>query len=282
MEGCYFHWEGTSFRPVRRGLRGHYRVLCATAPLASLVPPPLATGPGNRQHPPFAGIKTQTDIVIDLYTAATPNGWKASIALEELAIPYRVNPVDLTGGEQHKPQFRAMNPNGRIPVIVDHETGGLTIFESGAILIYLAEKTGRLMPVDLSGRFRVMQWLMFQMGGIGPMQGQAVVFERYFKEDVPAARLRYKRETRRLYEVLDGRLAECEYLAGDYSIADIANWAWVKAHRWARVSTDGLEHLGRWIDLLAARPACQRGIEIPPPAGSAEKQTGLGASITTE
>jgi glutathione S-transferase/GST-like protein len=220
--------------------------------------------------------------MIELHTAATPNGWKVSIVLEELGLPYKVCPIDLTAGEQHKPQFRAMNPNGRIPVIVDHEAGGLTIFESGAILVYLAEKTGRLMPADLPGRFCVMQWLMFQMGGIGPMQGQAVVFERYFKEDVPAARQRYKKETRRLYEVLDGRLAERDYLAGDYSIADIANWTWVKTHRWARVSTEGLEHLRRWIDLLAARPACQRGIEVPPPAGSAERQTQLGSSITTE
>ncbi len=220
--------------------------------------------------------------MIDLYTAATPNGWKASITLEELGLPYALHAVDLSAGEQHDPGFRALNPNGRIPVIVDREAGDLTIFESGAIMIYLAEKAGRLMPSDTRGRFCVVQWLMFQMGGIGPMQGQAVVFERYFKEDVPAARKRYKNETRRLYEVLNTRLATSEYLAGDYSIADIANWSWVKAHRWARVPVDGLDHLTRWIDALAARPAVQRGIEVPPPAGSADKQIGLGESITTD
>ncbi len=218
--------------------------------------------------------------MIDLYTAATPNGWKATITLEELDLPYTLHPVDLTAGEQDTPKFRALNPNGRIPVIVDHETN-MTLFESGAILLYLAEKTGLLMPRELSDRFRVIQWLMFQMGGIGPMQGQAVTFERYFPEDVPAARKRYKNETRRLYEVLNTRLAESEYLAGDYSIADIANWAWVKTHRWARISVDGLEHLQRWIDAIAARPAAQRGLEIPPPAGNSTKQKALGASITT-
>ena len=218
--------------------------------------------------------------MIDLYTAATPNGWKATIALEELELPYEVHAVDLTAGEQHRPAFLALNPNGRIPVIVDRQYH-LTVFESGAILVYLAEKAGRLMPTDLEGRFAVMQWLMFQMGGIGPMQGQAVVFERYFPEDVPAARERYKHETRRLYEVLNGRLATHEYLAGEYSIADIANWAWVKSHRWARVPVDGLAHLQRWIDAIAARPASQRGVEIPPPAGDADKQKAMGASMTT-
>jgi len=219
--------------------------------------------------------------MIDLYTAATPNGWKATIALEELGLPYTVHAVDLAAGEQHRPEFLRLNPNGRIPVIVDREAGDLTIFESGAILVYLAEKTGRLMPQDTKGRFCVLQWLMFQMGGIGPMQGQAVVFERYFDEDLPAARNRYRNETRRLYEVLNSRLTERQYLAGDYSIADIANWSWVKAHRWARVPIEGLVHLERWVDRLAARPACQRGIEIPPPAGSAEKQTRMGESMTT-
>ncbi len=218
--------------------------------------------------------------MIDLYTAATPNGWKATIALEELELAYTVHAVDLAAGEQHRPEFLRLNPNGRIPVIVDRGAGDLTIFESGAILVYLAEKTGRLMPQDTKGRFCALQWLMFQMGGIGPMQGQAVVFERYFDEDLPAARSRYRNETRRLYEVLNSRLTEREYLADEYSIADIANWAWVKAHRWARVPIEGLDHLERWIDTLAARPACQRGIEIPPPAGSAEKQTRMGESMT--
>jgi glutathione S-transferase/GST-like protein len=218
--------------------------------------------------------------LIDLYTAATPNGWKATITLEELGLPYTLHSVDLSAGEQDTPKFRGLNPNGRIPVIVDNETD-ITVFESGAILMYLAEKTGQLLPQGLSDRYYVIQWLMFQMSGIGPMQGQAVVFERYFGEDVPAARNRYKNETRRLYNVLNTHLAEHEYLAGDYSIADIANWAWIKTHRWARISVDGLDHLQRWIDIIAARPAAQRGIEIPPPAGNSTKQKTLGASITT-
>ncbi|MEM7542868.1 MAG: glutathione S-transferase N-terminal domain-containing protein [Pseudomonadota bacterium] len=219
--------------------------------------------------------------MIDLYTSATPNGWKATITLEELGLPYQMHAVDLSKGEQHTPEFLAMNPNGRIPVIVDRDDD-LTIFESGAIMIHLAEKTGKLMASDLKGRMATIQWLMFQMGGIGPMQGQAVVFERYFPEDVPPARERYHNETRRLYEVLNTRLGEAEYLAGDYSIADIANWSWVKSHRWARIPTDGLEHLERWIAAIAARPAAQRGIEIPPPAGSADKQKSMGSSITTQ
>jgi len=218
--------------------------------------------------------------LIDLYTAATPNGWKATITLEELDLPYTVHPVDLAAGDQHEAAFRAMNPNGRIPVIVDNETG-VTLFESGAIMIYLADKTGRLLPSDGTARYTALQWLMFQMGGIGPMQGQAVAFERYFSEDVPAARERYHNETRRLYEVLDTRLGEVEYLAGEFGIADIANWSWVKAHRWARIPVDGLDHLQRWIDAIAARPAAQTGINIPPPAGSADKQKSMGASITT-
>ena len=219
--------------------------------------------------------------MIELYTAATPNGWKATITLEELGLPYRLHAVDLTKREQDTAEFRALNPNGRIPVIVDTETE-TTLFESGAILLYLAEKSKRLMPLDDAGRYEVIQWLMFQMGGIGPMQGQAVTFERYFSEDVPAARARYKNETRRLYEVLDTRLGSSEYLARDYSIADIATWSWVKTHRWARIPVDGLDHLQRWIDTIAARPAVQRGIELPPPAGSASKQKSMGSSITTD
>ena len=219
--------------------------------------------------------------MIELYTAATPNGWKISIALEELELPYEVHAVDLTKGEQKRPEFMALSPNGRIPAIVDRDADGLTIFESGAILIYLAEKTGRLMPKDTKGRFDVIQWLMFQMANIGPMQGQAVVFERYFAEDVPAARKRYHNETRRLYEVLDRALEGKDYLTGDYSIADIANWAWVKSHRWARIPVEGLDNLQRWIEAIAERPAAQRGILIPPPAGVKEKQLELGEAITT-
>jgi glutathione S-transferase/GST-like protein len=202
--------------------------------------------------------------MIDLYTAATPNGHKVSIALEELGLPYTVHKVHLAALEQRQPEFLKLNPNGRIPVIVDREAGDFVVFESGAILIYLAEKTGRLMPADPKGRSLVIQWLMFQMGGIGPMMGQANVFFRYFPEKIQPAIDRYHGEVHRLFTVLDGRLAGHEYLAGDYSIADIANWTWVRTHKWSGVSIEGLSHLQRWIDQLAARPACRRGIEIPP------------------
>ena len=220
--------------------------------------------------------------MIDLYTSATPNGWKATITLEELALPYALHNVNLSEGEQRAPAFVALNPNGRIPVIVDREADNFPVFESGAILIYLAEKTGKLMPADARGRSVVIQWLMFQMGGVGPMQGQAVTFERYFPEDVPQARTRYKNETRRLYEVMDRRLGEVEYLAGEYSIADIATWSWVHTHRWSRIPVDGLDNLQRWIEAIRARPAVQRGILLPPPAGSADVQKARGASIVTQ
>ena len=201
--------------------------------------------------------------MIDLYTAATPNGHKVSIALEELALPYTLKVLDLSKGEQKLPQYLAICPNGRIPAIVDHAADGVAVFESGAILIYLAEKTGQLMPSDAKGRSRVLQWLMFQMGGIGPMMGQANVFFRYFPEKIPAAIDRYQGECKRLFRVLDGHLAAHEYLAGDYSIADIANWAWVRTHRWSGVEIDDLPHLKRWRDAIRARPAVQRGIEQP-------------------
>ena len=219
--------------------------------------------------------------MIDLYTSATPNGWKVTIALEELELPYKLHTVNLSAGEQHSNEFLTLNLNGRIPVIVDREKDNFIVFESGAILLYLAEKTGKLMPKDVKGRSLVMQWLMFQMGGIGPMQGQAVVFERYFPEDVPQARTRYKNETRRLYEVLDSRLGQVEFLAGEYSIADIATWAWVHTYRWPRIPVDGLENLRRWIKVISERPSCQRGISIPPPAGRADEQKARGSSIVT-
>ena len=219
--------------------------------------------------------------MIDLYTSATPNGWKATIALEELELPYKLHTVNLSAGEQHSKEFLMLNLNGRIPVIVDREKDNFTVFESGAILLYLAEKTGKLMPKDVKGRSLVMQWLMFQMGGIGPMQGQAVVFERYYPEDVPQARARYKNETRRLYEVLDSRLSQVEFLAGEYSIADIATWAWVHTYRWPRIPVDGLENLRRWIKVISERPSSQRGISIPPPAGRADEQKARGSSIVT-
>ncbi|MBI2750717.1 MAG: glutathione S-transferase N-terminal domain-containing protein [Burkholderiales bacterium] len=202
--------------------------------------------------------------MIDLYTAATPNGHKVSIALEELELPYALKVIDLSQGEQKTPQYLAINPNGRIPTIVDRDADDFAVFESGAILVYLAEKTGRLMPSDAKGRSLVMQWLMFQMGGIGPMMGQANVFYRYFPEKIQLAIDRYQGECKRLFRVLDGQLKDHEYLAGDYSIADIANWAWVRTHRWSGVDVEDLPHLKRWLAVIRARPAVQKGIVSPP------------------
>jgi glutathione S-transferase len=219
--------------------------------------------------------------MLDLYSSPTPNGWKVAMALEELALEYTIKFIDLAAGDQHQPDFLAMNPNGRIPVILDHGADGLTIFDSNAILFYLAEKTGRLLPKEAAARHEVMQWLMFQASGIGPMQGQAVAFERYFPEDVPAARKRYHNETRRLYAVLDSRLADREWLAKEFSIADIANWSWIRSHRWARVPTEGLPHLERWMAQMRARPACERGLNIPPTPGRADAVKSLGSAMTT-
>jgi GSH-dependent disulfide-bond oxidoreductase len=202
--------------------------------------------------------------MIDLYTAATPNGHKVSIALEELALPYTLKVLDLSKGEQKTPAYLAINPNGRIPAIVDRDADDFAVFESGACLIYLAEKTGQLMPTEVQARSRVIQWLMFQMGGVGPMMGQANVFFRYFPEKIQAAIDRYQGESKRLLRVLDGQLQNHEYLAGDYSIADIANFAWVRTHRWSGVEVDDLPHLQRWMDAIRARPAVQRGLQAPP------------------
>jgi GST-like protein len=201
--------------------------------------------------------------MLELFTASTPNGHKVSIALEELGLDYRVRPISFERKEQQEPWYLELNPNGRIPTLIDHDTDGFVVFESGAILVYLAEKTGRLMPADTKGRSLVMQWLMFQMGGIGPMMGQANVFYRYAPEKIPYAIDRYQRESRRLLEVLDTRLAKSEYLAGDYSIADIATWPWVRSYKWSGVSIDGLPHLERWLITIGERPAAQRGIAIP-------------------
>jgi GST-like protein len=208
--------------------------------------------------------------MIDLYTSPTPNGYKITILLEELGLPYNVHAIDLSSGAQKEPWFTEINPNGRIPAIVDRGNGDFPVFESGAILIYLAERSGSLLPHDEKDRSRVIQWLMFQMGGLGPMMGQANVFTRYFPEQIPAAIERYRRESRRLLEVLDHRLSGHEYLAGDYSIADIANFCWARTHEWPGVSIEGLTHLRRWIDLIAARPAVQRGLAIPPRSEDAE------------
>lgn len=201
--------------------------------------------------------------MIDLYTAATPNGWKASVTLEELALPYCVKPIDLGAKQQKQAWYLKINPNGRIPAIIDHDEGDLAVFESGAIMIYLAEKTGRLLATDVRRRSLALQWLMFQMSGVGPMMGQANVFFRYWPEKIQPVIERYHNESRRLFEALDRRLAEAEYLAEDFSIADIANWAWVRTHAWSGVSTEGLSHLQRWLETIEARPASQRGVKIP-------------------
>jgi len=183
--------------------------------------------------------------------------------LEEVGLPYQVTPIRLGKLEQKQDWYLELNPNGRIPTIVDRDADDFAVFESGAILLYLAEKTGRLLPSDPRGRSTAVQWLMFQMGGVGPMQGQANVFFRYAPEKIEFAIERYQRETRRLYEVLDRRLGETEYLAGDYSIADVATWPWVSIHGWAGVDVEGLDQLKRWIEQVGARPAVRKGREIP-------------------
>jgi glutathione S-transferase len=201
-----------------------------------------------------------TRAVLTLYTSPTPNGYKVSVALEELDLPYKVHSIDLMKGEQKEPWFLSLNPNGRIPVLVDD---GFPIFESGAILIHLAEKTGRLMPSDPKGRSKVLQWLMFQMGGIGPMMGQANVFYRYFPERIQPAIDRYHGEVKRLFGVMDRHLATSDWLADDYSIADIATWCWTRTARWSGVDPEPFEHLARWHRAIAERPAAQRGIAVP-------------------
>ena len=216
---------------------------------------------------------------LTLYTAPTPNGWKVSVALAELNLPYEVVAINLLANDQKQPDFLALNPNGRIPVLVDHDADELVIFESGAILIYLAEKTGKLLPQDPRERMAALQWLMFQMGGIGPMMGQANVFSRYLPEKIPVAIDRYQNECRRLFEVLDTRLGQVEWLAGaEYSIADIANWCWVRTYRWSGVNIDGLENLRRWLDVMKLRSACQLGVTIPVPMPLLSKPDDQAAS----
>ncbi len=219
---------------------------------------------------------------ITLYTAATPNGWKASIVLEELGLAYDTVPVNMQKMEQKEPWFLKINPNGRIPAIVDHEAGDFPVFESGAIMIYLAEKAGALMPADAKGRSRVIQWLMFQMGGVGPMMGQANVFGRYWHEVYQPAIDRYRNESRRLFEVLDGHLKDNEYLAGDYSIADIANFSWVRIHPWSGVNVEGLDHLLRWLAAIEAREAVQRGLKVPAARDIAKDTDGDAAKKAVE
>ncbi len=200
--------------------------------------------------------------MLELYTASTPNGWKVSVTLEELGLEYQLHKIILQDQQQKEAGYLAINPNGRIPTLVDN---GFAVFESGAIMIYLAEKMGRLMPTDVKGRSEVIQWLMFQMSGIGPMMGQANVFFRTMEEKIPAAISRYQNESRRLFEVLDRQLDHSEWLAKNFSIADIANWCWVRLYFWSGVSLDGLDNLQRWLEAMEARPACQKGIAVPEP-----------------
>jgi len=205
-------------------------------------------------------------MTIDLYTWSTPNGRKISIALEEMDLPYKVHPIHIGEGAQFEPEFLKISPNNKIPAIVD--PGGpdgapLALFESGAILIYLAEKTGRFLPMDPRGRHVALQWLMWQMGNFGPMLGQAHHFRRFAKEKLPYAIERYTNEARRLYGVLDKRLGEAEYMAGDYSIADMATLPWAARYPWQGVELDEFANVRRWYDVLAARPAVQRGMDLP-------------------
>jgi GST-like protein len=201
--------------------------------------------------------------MIDFYTAPTPNGHKVSCTLEAMKLKYETHVVNLMENEQKKPEFLAISPNGRIPAIVDRDAGNLPIFESGAIMIYLAEKTGKLMPTDLNEKAKVLEWVMFQMGGIGPMMGQANVFFRYFPEKIQPAIDRYQNEGRRLFEVLDDHLATQEWLAQDYSIADIANWCWVRTHKWSGISIEGLDHLERWMKAMYDQPGMSAGLSVP-------------------
>ena len=201
--------------------------------------------------------------MIHLYTASTPNGHKVSCLLEALEMTYKVHAINLAEGEQLKSDFLKISPNGRIPAIVDTDNDDLSIFESGAIMLYLAEKAGKLIPSDINGRAKVVEWLMFQMGGIGPMMGQANVFFRYFPEKIQPVIDRYQNESRRLFEVLDKQLSTNEWIAGEYSIADIANWCWVRTHNWSGVSMDGLENLDNWKNKMYEQPGMLKGIKVP-------------------
>ncbi|WP_421657833.1 glutathione binding-like protein [Leptothermofonsia sp. ETS-13] len=200
--------------------------------------------------------------MIDLYTFTTPNGRKASIMLEEIELPYAVHIIDITKGDQFTPEFVAINPNSKIPAIVDRETD-ITVFESGAILIYLAEKAGKLLPTDPKNRFWVLEWLMFQMGNVGPMFGQLNHFKRFAPEKIPYAIDRYEKETLRLYGVLDHQLEKHEFICGDYSIADIATFPWVAAYEFQGLTLNNHPHLKRWFETVAARTPVQKGMNVP-------------------
>ncbi len=201
--------------------------------------------------------------MIELYTASTPNGWKVSIMLEEIGMEYKVFPIKLMDDQQKTPEFLKLNPNGKIPVIRDTDNDTV-IFESGAILLYLAEKSGQFYGNNKEPQFEVLQWLMFQIGGIGPMMGQANVFFRYFPEKIPAVIERYHNEVKRLFSVLDKQLENQNYLTGEYyTIADIANWSWVHIAFWGGVELKNFKHLNNWVERIAQRPAVKKGINVP-------------------
>ncbi len=204
--------------------------------------------------------------MIDLYTWGTSNGRKASIMVEEIGVPYTVHPIDIRADDQFTPEYTAINPNGKIPAIVDRDGPGggpFTVFESGAILIYLAEKTGKLLPEEPRRRYEVLQWLMFQMGGVGPIFGQVHHFKRAAKEKVPYAIKRFETECRRLYAVLNKRLEAHEYLVDEYSIADVATFPWTLRYQWQEVDLNEFPNVKRWFDAIHGRPAVQKGITIP-------------------
>ena len=220
--------------------------------------------------------------MIDVYFWMTPNGYKVTIALEELGMPYNVIPINIGKGDQFKPEFLKVSPNNKIPAIVDHDGPGgkpIPLFESGAILIYLAEKSGKLMPKEARGRYNVLEWLMFQMASVGPMLGQAHHFRRYAPEQIQYAIDRYTNEAKRIYNVIDKRLAEAPYLAGDYSIADIATYPWLRPHKWQGQQLEDFPHLKRWLESVRARPAVVRAYDKakeinpnPPGIRSAEER----------
>ncbi|MGJ5634782.1 glutathione binding-like protein [Nostoc sp. CALU 1950] len=200
--------------------------------------------------------------MIDLYTFTTPNGRKASVMLEEVELPYNVHKIDITTQQQFTPEYIAINPNSKIPAIVDQETG-IKVFESGAILIYLAEKTGKLLPTEQKSRFQVLEWLMFQMGGVGPMFGQLNHFKRFAPEKIPYAIERYQKETLRIYSVLDKQLQDNEFICGNYSIADIATYPWVAIYKFQGLTLDNYPNLKRWVEMVQQRPPVQRGMQVP-------------------
>src|ERR1700682_2068806 len=203
--------------------------------------------------------------MIDIYFWPTPNGYKITVMCEEVGLKYNVIPVNIGAGDQFKPEFLKISPNNRMPAIVDHDGPGgkpIAIFESGAILIYLAEKTGKLMPSDARGKYNVIQWLMFQMASVGPMLGQAHHFRRYAPEKLQYAIDRYTNEAKRIYGVIDKRIGEAPYLAGEYSIADMATYPWIRPHNWQGQKLEDFPNLKKWYDAIEARPAVQRGCAV--------------------